>query len=58
MTAIRDITSIDLSNMSTLEGTLDALGNCIKLEKLECFNCPSLQGTLSIVGPATDCTCT
>ena len=58
MSAIRDITSIDLSNMDTLYGSLDPLANCTKLEKLDLFNCEALTGTSSVVGPENACTCT
>ena len=39
MSAIRDITSIDLSNMNTLQGKLDALAKCTLLETLNLSGC-------------------
>ena len=54
---IEDITSIDLSNMDTLYGSLDPLANCTKLETLILRHCKALTGTLSVVGPENDCSC-
>ena len=49
----------EIKNVPTdVTGTLDALGNCTKLEMLNCYNCQPLEGTSSIVGPTDDCTCT
>jgi hypothetical protein len=47
LSAIADIKKIDLSSLgSRLQGSLDPLANCTKLEKLSLFNCQSLTGTL------------
>ena len=45
MSAIRDITSIDLSSMNTLQGTLDALAICTALTDLNLRNCYMLTGS-------------